>query len=131
MSQELNRNFEGLKAKADPPPYFLSYEITEEQGHTLTATLGALQSNNDGVNRTFDVSVRVGSPKLYNYHHVRSAGGGAAGQFTSGLTVPFEDNANSLKRRIWLDTDRAYRSAAERLIRIKTNTQVRVAESDD
>jgi predicted Zn-dependent protease len=45
--------------------------------------------------------------------------------------VTFEDNVNSLKRRLWLDTDRAYRAAAERLIRIKTNTQVRVAEADD
>jgi TldD protein len=131
MSQELSRNFLALKEKADPPPYFLSYEITESEGHYLTATLGALESNNDGVRRIFDVSVRVGSPKLDNYHRVRSAGGGRSGQFTQGLPVPFEDNVNSLKRRIWLDTDRAYRAAAESLIRINTNTQVRVAESDD
>jgi predicted Zn-dependent protease len=38
---------------------------------------------------------------------------------------------NSIKRRLWLETDRAYRAAAERLIRIKTNTQVRVAGADD
>src|ERR1019366_2643711 len=43
----------------------------------------------------------------------------------------FEDNVNSIKRRLWLETDRAYRTAAERLIRIKTNTQVKVAEEDD
>ncbi len=53
------------------------------------------------------------------------------GQFTSGALVTFEDNANSIKRRLWLETDRAYRAAAERLIRIKTNTQVRVAAEDD
>ena len=131
MSQELTRNFLVLKDKADPPPYFLSYEVTEEEGHSLSATLGALESNSDGVNRVLDVSVRVGSPKLDNYHRVRSAGGAQSGQFTLGSTVTFEDNVNSLKRRIWLDTDRAYRTAAERLIRIKTNTQVRVAEADD
>jgi TldD protein len=131
MSQELTRNFLVLKDKADPPPYFLSYEVTEEEGHSLSATLGALESNSDGVNRVLDVSVRVGSPKLDNYHRVRSAGGAQSGQFTLGSTVTFEDNVNSLKRRIWLDTDRAYRAAAERLIRIKTNTQVRVAEADD
>jgi predicted Zn-dependent protease len=37
---------------------------------------------------------------------------------------------DSIKRQLWLDTDRAYREAAERLIRIKTNTQVRVAATD-
>ena len=131
MSQELSRNFLALKEKADPPPYFLSYEITELEGHSLTATLGALESNNDGVARSLDVSVRVGSPKLDNYHRVRSAGGGQSGQFTSGVILSFEDTVNALKRRLWLDTDRAYRAAAERLIRINTNTQVRVAETDD
>jgi len=60
---------------------------------------------------------------------VRGAGGGAA-QFTSGAQITYEDNANSIKHRLWEETDRAYRAAAERLIRIQTNTQVRVAEQD-
>jgi len=131
MSQELNRNFLALKAKADPPPYFLSYEVTETEGHSLSATLGALESANNGINRSLDTSVRVGSPKLDNYHRVRGAGGAQSGRFTSGLTIPFEDYVNSVKRLLWLDTDRAYQLAAERLIRIQTNTQVRVAEADD
>jgi predicted Zn-dependent protease len=38
---------------------------------------------------------------------------------------------NAIKRRLWQETDRAYRAAAERLIRIKTNTQVNVAAEDD
>jgi predicted Zn-dependent protease len=130
MSQELNRNFGVLKNKADPPPYFLSYEITEQDDHSLSATLGALESRGEGVNRSLDVSVRVGSPKLDNYHRVRGGGRGASGRSTSG-SVPFDENVNSLKRLLWLDTDRAYQTAAESLIRIRTNTQVRVAEADD
>ena len=50
---------------------------------------------------------------------------------TSGALVSFEDSVPSIKRRLWLETDRAYRSAAERLIRIRTNTQVKVAQADD
>jgi predicted Zn-dependent protease len=45
--------------------------------------------------------------------------------------LTYEDNVNAIKRRLWLETDRAYRTAAERLIRIKTNTQVKVAAEDD
>jgi TldD protein len=126
MSQELTRNFTVLKQKADPPPYFLSYEITESESHALTGTLGTVDISNGGKNRTLDVSVRVGSPELDNYHRT----GGNAGQVTSGSSVTYEDNVDSIKRRLWLDTDRAYRAAAERLIRIKTNSQVRVAASD-
>jgi len=131
MSQELNRNFTVLKQKADPPPYFLSYEVTEVDHHSVSGTLGTVDASSGGKSRTLDVSVRVGSPKLDNYHRVRGGGGGGSGQFTSGASLTFEDNVNSIKRRLWLDTDRAYRLAAERLIRIKTNTQVKVAAEDD
>jgi TldD protein len=127
MSQELNRNFNALKEKADPPPYYLSYEITEQDFKSVSGTLGTVNPTSTNKSRALDVSVRVGSPKLDNYHRVR----GERGQFTSGALVSFEDNVNSIKRRLWLETDRAYRTAAERLIRIKTNTQVKVAEADD
>src|SRR5205085_3012363 len=87
-----------------------------------------VDSTNGGKSRTLDVSIRVGEPKLDNYHRVRNDRGG---QFTSGAQITIDDNVDSIKRRLWLDTDRAYRAAAERLIRIKTNTQVKVAAEDD
>jgi predicted Zn-dependent protease len=127
MSQELDRNFSVLKEKADPPPYFLSYEVTEVEYASIAGTLGSVTSNTTGKSRSLDVSVRVGSPKLDNYRRIR----GDRGQVTSGAALTFEDNANSIKRRLWLETDRAYRAAAERFIRIKTNTQVKVAAEDD
>ena len=127
MSQELNRNFTVLKEKADPAPYFMSYEVTEEQYRTISGTLGTIDASNGGKERILDVSVRVGSPKLDNYHRVR----GDRGQFTSGALLTYEDNVNAIKRRLWLETDRSYRAAAERFIRIKTNTQVKVAAEDD
>jgi predicted Zn-dependent protease len=127
MSQELNRNFSVLKEKADSPPYFISYEVTEQEFRSISGTLGAITASDGGKDRLLDVSVRVGSHKLDNYHRVR----GDRGQFTSGASITYEDNVNSIKRRLWLETDRAYRTAAERMIRIKTNTQVQVAEEDN
>jgi TldD protein len=126
MSEELNRNFSTLKAKADPAPYFLSYEVTEEDYHGVSATLGAIASDGRGKSRRLDVCVRVGSPKLDNYHRVR----GERTQFTSGALLTYEDQPASIKHRIWLETDRAYRLAAERLIKIRTNSEVKVAEQD-
>ena len=131
MTQELNRNFSVLKEKADTPPYFMSYEATEGEYRSLTGTLGTVEPLSQGKSRILDVSVRVGSPKLDNYHRVRGQGGASQGQVTSGSLLTFEDAVNAIKRRLWLDTDRAYRAAAERFIRIQTNSQVRVAEADD
>jgi TldD protein len=129
MSKELTRNFSVLKEKGDPPPYFLSYEVTDEEHRSVSASLGTIDFAGGGRSRVLDVSVRVGSPTLDNYHHVRGGRGGGP-QFTAGAFVTFEDNANSISRRLWLETDRAYRTAAERLIQIKTNSQVRTAEQD-
>ncbi len=120
------RNFNVLKQKADPPPYYLSYEVTDLEVQAISATMGTVDNANGGRTRTLDVSVRVGSPKLDNYHRVRND----RGQFTAGAALTYEDNVNSIKRRLWLETDRAYRTAAERLIRINTNTQVKVAAAD-
>jgi len=127
MTQELNRNFSALKEKADPAPYFLSYEVTDVDYRSVSATLGAVTAGNGGRSRSLDVSVRVGSPKMDNYRRIR----GDRGQFTSGAALSYEDSPNSIKRRLWLETDRAYRAAAERFIRIRTNTQVKVAAEDD
>jgi TldD protein len=126
LSQELTRNFNTLKEKADPPPYFLSYAITEEDFALVSASFGAITSSNRSHTAGLDVSVRVGSPKLDNYHRVR----GDRGQFTAGTAVVIEDSPLAIKRRLWMDTDRTYRLAAERLIKIRTNSEVKVKEED-
>lgn len=126
MAGELERNFQVLKQKADPPPYFLSYEITDQVNYTAGASLGVLNQDGNSHNRYLDVTVRVGDPKLDNFRRVR----GERIQFTSGASVAIDDNPTALKQRIWLETDRVYRAAAERLIRIKTNQQVKAADRD-
>ena len=47
LTDELNREFAGLKAKGDPPPYYLAYEVTEEQTTLVAATLGALLTDSE------------------------------------------------------------------------------------
>ena len=126
LSEELNRNFSVLKEKADPPPYFLSYGLTGEDYAVISASFGAIVTNRHSQSANLDVSVRVGNPKLDNYHRVR----GERVHFTSGTPAVIEDDPLALKRRLWMDTDRTYRLAAERLIKIRTNSQVKVREED-
>jgi len=126
MSQELQRNFQALKQKADPSPYFMAYEVTDLDTHEVGATLGVLNSTDNQRNRYLDVTVRVGDEKMDNYRRAR----GERIQFTSGTPVAIEDVPSALSSRMWLETDRVYRAAADRLIRIKTNQQVKAADRD-
>jgi predicted Zn-dependent protease len=126
MNQELQRNFQALKQKAETPPYFMAYEVTDLETHEVGATLGVLNSADDEHNRYLDVTVRVGDQKLDNFRRVR----GDRIQFTSGLSIPIEDVPGALRSRMWLETDRVYRAASDRLVRIRTNQQVKAADRD-
>ncbi|MBC7925862.1 MAG: peptidase U62 [Bryobacteraceae bacterium] len=123
---ELDRNFSILREKADPPPYFLQYGVIEQQSRSWTATFGALQGVTQGHNRILDVNLRVGDRKLDNYHSNR----GERVQFSGPVLLPLDDQTDEIRRRAWLETDRTYRRASQRLINLKTSTQVNVAAED-
>ena len=126
LSRELQREFTVLREKADPPPYFLSYELADQESWTITGALGALTSDSGDHKRYLDVAVRVGTPALDSYHAL----GNDRAQFTAASWVAIDDHPDSLKMRLWSETDRVYRAAAERLTRIQTSTQVKVARED-
>ena len=126
LSDELNRNFSVLHQKADPAPYFMAYEVTSDESESLAFTLGALTAHGSNHGRYFDVTVRVGTPKLDNYHVVR----GQFPRFTSGTPIPIDNVAPAIRQRVWLDTDRAYRLAAQRLIQIQSDDSLKVASAD-
>jgi len=126
LKYEMDRNFAILKEKSDPAPYFISYSVSEQQTEFFTGTLGTLQNQGKANNRIFDISVRVGSNKLDNYHATR----GERPQFTVPTLLPIEDVPDAIRRRVWVETDRATRAAAQRLINLRTSTQVNVAAED-
>ncbi len=127
LSGELDRNFRILKEKADPPPYYIAYEVTEREVASVSATLGALDGARQERSRVLDVTVRVGAPSLDSYHRIR----GQYARFTAAVPLPLEDSPAAIQRIVWLETDRVYRQAAERLIKIKSDRDVSVAEADD
>ncbi|HYZ86662.1 MAG TPA: metallopeptidase TldD-related protein [Bryobacteraceae bacterium] len=125
LNEELTRNFEGLK-KADPAPYFIDYSVVEQQAEIIAASRGAILQRGRGNSRTLDVTVRVGSPELDSYH----IQGGESPRFTSAALISLEDVPNSIKRKVWQETDRVYKLASQRLINLKTSTKVKVEASD-
>ncbi len=126
LRSELTRNFDVLKVKGDPPAYFLAYQVTEVEAETISANLGSLQSQNRNQARVLDVTLRLGDPKLDNYRPIR----GQRAQFTGGIPIPLTDDAAAVSRRVWLETDRVYRAASQRLIQVKTDERVKAADAN-
>ncbi len=126
LGQELDRNYTILRAKADPAPYFIGYEVTEVESDVVSFTMGSLQTRGGNHARYFDVTVRVGTPELDNYRVIR----GAFPRFTTGTGIPIDNVAPAIRQKVWLDTDRAYRLAAQRLIQIKSDESLKAAARD-
>src|SRR5271154_3786621 len=123
MEKELERSTTGF-AKADPPPYYIGYRLTEQQRSEVQGSNGALLSSEETHTRWLQTSVRVGSYQLDN---TRKVGGQDPGfQASFGASGPVDDDASLLRRVMWQETDRQYRGASEALLRIQTSKDVKV-----
>ncbi len=127
MDQELGRTMAVL-GKADPPAYFISYTVTETQRAEVMGSNGALLNSQEARSRWLEVQARVGSYDLDNTRKVGDRQQSFSG--SPGAPVPSEDDAAVLRRAIWLETDRQYRSAAEAFIKIKTGKEVKVETAE-
>ena len=126
LVSELERNFNTLKQKGDPPPYFLGYEVTETESDQLMASDGSIEGEGHSHLRLLDTTLRTGTPKFDNYRRV----GNDRPRFTSATPMALDDNEAALRQTIWSATDRVYRGASQRLIQLKANDKLR-AQADD
>ena len=106
------------------PPYYLSYYAHDVYSVSMTAQQGALLGNDTSHNRTVDVVVRVGNPKLDNTHgtHRPSA--------ITTVPLPLEDDTKAIQRSLWWATNTGYGKALQTYLQVKTETEVRAKEED-
>ncbi len=121
LGKELERNFRTLKEKAEPAPYFLSYQVTDEETVGMNASWGAITARAENRRRTLDVSIRVGSRELDNYHVLE----GDRPRFAAATPLPAENQPQALAQAAWRETDRAWRAAAARYLKLKSALQVK------
>jgi TldD protein len=126
LQAELDRSIKALKAQ-DPPAYFVGYTVTDTQRSDVSGSNGALLTSTEGRNRWLEVSVRTGSYTLDNSHKVgerQQSNGGP------GTPVPIDDDAEVLRRAIWLETNKQYAASSQALIKIKTGKEVKVETAE-
>ena len=126
MEEEMQRSSVAL-GKADPAAYFLSYTVTDQRVSEVSGSNGALLTSTELHGRWLEVQTRAGSYELDSTHKV---GDRPAGQSSPGTSVVLDDDIAILRRAMWLETDRQYRSAAEALIKIQTSKEVQVETAE-
>jgi len=126
MEEELSRSMEAM-GKADPAGYFINYTVTDQQVAEVSGSNGALLNSQELRGRWLEVQSRVGSYALDNTHKVADR---QPARSSPGTPVPLDDDISILRRDIWLESDRQYRSAAEALIKIQTSKEVQVETAE-
>jgi TldD protein len=131
LEAELRRGMTALTAKGSPPPYFLTYEVYDKNDVEISASQGALVQSSARRARILDTDARVGDYKLDSTHIIRSSDF----DFSSVLgghpaALPLEDDEAALRTLAWGETDRRYKDAAERFVKILTQRTLKVAEED-
>lgn len=125
MKAELARSQRTFKGQP-VQPYFLSYEITDDQVVSVTGTFGKLQTSQQSRSRQLDIDLRVGNYHLDNTHGIREE----APPAFPPVYVPVEADSAALRSVLWYWTDLKYKQAVEQLTRIKTDVQVKVEQED-
>lgn len=130
MNAELHRAFTSLEKSStpaddkQPPPYFISYSVHDTSSMTISAQYGALTMSAASRQRSVDVQVRVGSPRLDNTH------GAHRSSAVNSMALPLGDDRQAIERTLWLATNTGYGNALDNFLRVKTEAEVRAKEED-
>lgn len=124
LTQELDRAMAAL-AERDQAPYYIAAAVQDETRWTWATQDGTLAQQTVDQSRTLDVDLRVGDPTLDNTHPLR---GFSDLESDSRRTVfaPFDEGA--LRHLLWRELDARYRDAAERIVVVRANQNVKVEE---
>jgi len=119
MIDELDRSMSRLAIEDMPKPYFVSYRIQDNESISISARYGALIQSQREVHRFLYIELRVGDPSQDNSNFI----GTWRDMYNMPKGLVEEDEYNSLRHQIWLNTDKAYKNALENLARKKSYFQ--------
>ena len=107
-------------------PHYVAVAIEDRDEITLRANDGALSIRNRHQSRTLDVDLRVGTPELDSTHTLRGFSA-LEGEERGHLRVPLGEGY-ALRHALWRELEARYRDATERIVVIRANRNVKVAE---
>ncbi len=111
LQSELERNVTKLEFEDAESPWFLSYQLSEKERITVTASLGGIIRERRSPVRELGVAVRVGDPEVDNSRFGSSWDDRGFGRRTLGIqSSPIE-----IRRGAWLLADAQYKAAVENL----------------
>lgn len=127
MSDELTRSMGKLRLEGYEDPYFISYQIKDNNFYEIEAKYGAVVSSTKNRIRRLFVDVRVGDYEFDNSIKGRSGGGLP---FSGSSSVPIDDDPDAIRTVLWQVTDYAYKDALTQYLNKKAGHVQEVTDED-
>ncbi len=128
MRAELTRATRQLKLPSAPAPYYVAYWLVDENERSVEATLGAVVSDELTRDCFIKVELRVGTRESDNSNlalAVSTDGDPVSDSAPTAVTV--DDDADAIRRDLWLATDGAYKDAVAALEKKQATRQSEIA----
>lgn len=109
LNAELERSMERLRLDDYEGPYFLSYQLKDDESVTIGGKFGALTTDSHSRQRYAYVESRVGSYDFDNFANIDAESYRMA-NFRADVLVPLDDG-DALRGALWLLTDETYKKA--------------------
>lgn len=131
MRDEMARTLTDLRIDTLPPPYYVSYTVTDVESYSFRASMGSLLSSTANPrSRSINVQMRVGSASFDNTNFLSFGGFGRRGVThvteDGSKSTTYEDDYNTLRRDLWLASDAVYKKVVDDLSKKKAALQQRV-----
>jgi len=118
MQDELNRSQQELKLESYETPYFISYQIKDNEFYSIKGKYGAIASSDNNRVRRLYVDVRVGDYDFDN--SIKGISGGRV-PFHDAYEVPVDNDPDAIRATLWQVTDYAYKEALKQYFNKKAN----------
>jgi predicted Zn-dependent protease len=118
MQDELNRSQQELKLESYESPYFISYQIKDNEFYSIKGKYGAIASSDNNRVRRLYVDVRVGDYDFDN--SIKGISGGRV-PFHDAYEVPVDNDPDAIRATLWQVTDYAYKEALKQYFNKKAN----------
>jgi len=127
MEEELNRSWKKLRLDGYDAPYFISYQIKDNNFYSIKGKYGAIISSDNVRTRRLFVDVRVG-----NYDFDNSIIGNSGGKLPpfDASYVPIDDDVDAIRTILWQVTDAAYKNALTQYLNKKATFVDEVKQED-
>ncbi|MEP7234657.1 MAG: metallopeptidase TldD-related protein [Ignavibacteriota bacterium] len=131
VTDELQRSKEQLKLNGLIDPFFISYTVTDNNRLDINASFGALTRSAYNHQRQLNLRLLINNYQLNDENFDGGGGGIFGGGNQMDLSLPLDDDYNTIRRAFWLATDDLFKGANETFTKKKAALERKQMTDED